>query len=82
MIPREVTTNDDFVHWIMNYSKHGAMAQVFVIEAIRHYCEIMSAKEAPKSDPAQIIDPRLWYDLAVEIGESIEEKYNTSKNKS
>ncbi len=79
MIPKEVQTNDDFVHWIMNYSNHGAMSQVFVIEAIRHYCEIMSKNKNPKDDPEAIINPKLWFDIAVEIGGHIEDRYNINK---
>jgi len=63
------STNVEFVTEIMEFSRHGALAQVFVIEALRRYAlEIMTSR-------ARILDvPGIPRDAWLAVGEEIDAK--------
>lgn len=71
-------TNVEFVTELMEFSKYGALSQVFVIEALRYYSELIS-KTVPKDNPLSLIDPKAWHGVAMEIHEKLVQKYE-SKN--
>lgn len=71
-----VKTNEDFLHYVMNFSKQGALAQVFVIEALRYYSERVTQNGEPKDNVVELISPVAWYKTAVEIQELLKAKYD------
>ena len=71
-----VKTNEDFLHYVMNFSKQGALAQVFVIEALRYYCERVTSNGEPKDNVVELISPVAWYKTAVEIQDLLKAKYD------
>lgn len=71
-----VKTNEDFLHYVMNFSKQGALAQVFVIEALRYYSERVTQNGEPKDDVTQLISPIAWYKTGLEIQELLKAKYD------
>jgi hypothetical protein len=71
-------SNSEFVDDIMNFSRHGVLSQVFVIEAIRYYCEHITKHDKPADEPNSMISPIAWYNLAHEIQEKLIEKYETN----
>jgi hypothetical protein len=68
-------TNEDFLHYVMNFSKHGGLAQVFVIEALRYYCEKVTEKGEPKEEVLSILSPVAWYQVGLEIQGLLKAKY-------
>ena len=66
--------NADFVRSLMTVSKHGALAQLFVIDALTKWSKIIS-----ESDPAKLDSPMLngkaWVAVAKEIREKLDTKY-------
>jgi hypothetical protein len=79
MDPKEVVdnikTNEDMLHYIMNFSSHGAMAQIFVIEALRYYSEKVTEKGEPNEEQRSIISPIAWYQTGLEIQNLLKAKY-------
>lgn len=71
-----IKTNEDFLHYVMNFSKQGALAQVFVIEALRYYCERVTQNGEPKDDPLSMLSPIAWYKTGLEIQELLRAKYD------
>lgn len=67
-------SNVDFVKSIMEYSAHGALVEVFVIEAIRNYAENVLADTSvwPESS---MISQAAWKSIAYEIQMKANSKY-------
>lgn len=75
-IVSNIKTNEDFLHYIMNFSDHGALSQVFVIEALRYYSERVTQNGEPKDDLSSMISPIAWYETGLEIQELLKAKYD------
>lgn len=72
-------TNEDFVRYIMNYSPRGALVQVFVIQALSTYCElVLEAGVGPSEN--SLINPEAWRDIASHINNLMEQKYGNQEN--
>lgn len=69
-------TNEEFVVEIMNFSRHGAIVQAFVIESLRYYSELIS-KTNPKEVDTAFISGSLWKDIAIEIQEKLKANYES-----
>lgn len=69
--------NTGFVTYLMENGIYGPLTQSFVIEAIRFYCERVTALSRPDSDPKEFIDPQLWYDIASWTDSQIKQKYES-----
>ena len=66
-------TNSEFVDDLMNYSPHGALAQVFIMEAIRKYSEQV-AEADPKIFEGGFIDGPAWQGVAKDILQRMKER--------
>ncbi|WP_439357888.1 hypothetical protein [Bradyrhizobium sp. DASA03007] len=66
-------TNVQFVTDLMEFSRYGALAQVFVIDALDKW-----SKKISEVDPAQVdsamINGEAWVGVAKEIQQKIEER--------
>lgn len=66
-------TNVEFVTKLMEFSKYGALAQLFVIDALDKW-----SKKISECDPAQVdtalISGAAWVGVAKEIQQKIEER--------
>jgi hypothetical protein len=75
--PPEKMTNIDRVHHMMNFSDHAALAQVFIIEAIRHYSATVRANEPPEDpDDHAFITKRKWWEISVDVNKEINQHLN------
>ena len=63
------STNIDFAVEVMTFSRHGAMAQVFVIEALRRY-----AFQVTTTDAKLLDRPHLSGTALQAVGEEIDGK--------
>jgi hypothetical protein len=70
-----IKTNQDMIHYIMNYIATGALAEIFVIEALRFYSERITQQGEPTDDKPSLISPIAWYKTAVEIENLLKAKY-------
>lgn len=63
---KRTETNEQFVARLMKFSRHGALAQAFILEGITKYAEACA-----KADPASLDSPFLsgeaWVACAKEI---------------
>lgn len=66
-------TNVQFVRDLMEFSRYGALAQIFVIDALDKW-----SKKISECDPAQVdsamINGEAWVGVAKEIQRKIEER--------
>ena len=66
-------TNTAFLQSLMNHSKYGALAQLFVMDALDKWSELVA-----KGDPAKIDTPLInghaWVGVAKEIQEKMKER--------
>ena len=67
-------TNVQFVKSIMEFSQHGALAQMFVIEAITKYAKAC-AEAKPEDMDSGFISGAAWQAVAKEIQGKIAEQY-------
>jgi hypothetical protein len=63
-------TNIEKVAHIMTYSNHGALAQIFVMEALHKWSGIVS-KASPEQLENAIISPEAWISVAREIQKTL-----------
>lgn len=57
-------TNTEFVADLMNFSAHGALAQVFILTAIQKYADVCSER---RIDENCMVNPDAWQGVAREI---------------
>jgi hypothetical protein len=72
-------TNVQIVKHMMEFSNHGALAQLFIIQAIEQYAKQMSSltpEQVKKFDNA-FISGEAWQSVAVEIKTTLEKHYNS-----
>ena len=67
--------NEEFIAFLMMYSPYGALCQVFIIEAIRKYSEMVAQQENAKDDPDAIVNPVVWQGIAKDIYKKHTMKY-------
>ena len=70
----KLMSNENFVKHVMSFSVHGALTQVFIIEAIRFYCKRVIETEVDDSKVTPI-DPRVWKEVAEEVLGKFKLKY-------
>lgn len=68
----DTSTNVEFVTDLMEFSRYGALAQVFVIEALRRY-----AFQVSIADPKRLDSPGLSGAAWVGVGQEIDAKLAT-----
>ena len=59
-------TNIERVQHIMTYSRYGALAQLFVMDALHKWTDIIS-KASPQQVDNGFVDPEAWIGVAAEI---------------
>ena len=73
-LPKVIPSNELFVRNLMQFSPYGALAEVFVIEAIRHYAGMIASTPKPEEKEHAIVNPRAWHDIAEDITNKINER--------
>jgi hypothetical protein len=66
-------TNIEKVHHIMTYSRYGGLAQLFVMDALHKWTEIVS-KASPEQFDNGFINGEAWIGVAREIQETLKSK--------
>ena len=73
-------TNEEKVIKIMTYSKYGALSQIFVMQALEHFCNLVIEEETElikeqekneKDNKISMINLKSWVGVAKEIKEKI-----------
>jgi hypothetical protein len=68
-------SNSQFVVELMENSPSGIVAEVFVIEAIRFYSDIISKSSIENTDKTPVINPRAWKEVAEEFKEKLKKRF-------
>lgn len=73
-------TNEEKVVKIMNFSKYGALSQIFVMQALEHFCDLVIEQESElikeqekceTEGKISMINLKSWVGVAKEIKEKI-----------
>ena len=79
MKQKQRPTNYKIVSDLMTVSPYGAIAQVFVLEAIRAFSEHVCNQPRPEVTEEELsqvlIDPRIWWNVAKDINTKIEKTF-------
>jgi len=68
-------TNVEFVTELMEFSRYGAMAQLFVLQALDMYSHaVANAPSESHSDSGGFINLEVWQDVAKEIAHKIDQR--------
>jgi hypothetical protein len=80
-LPKKLS-NMDRLHHMMTFSEHGALAQVFIMEAIRHYSATIRSVEPPENDLDDhgFISKRRWWEISVDINKEINQHLNIKED--
>lgn len=63
----EITTNTELVQYFMEYSHHGALSQMFVIESLRRYATLLDKLTDDQIEAIEsIVDMRAFQQTARE----------------
>lgn len=76
--PTRRRTNTEFIADVMDYSRFGPMAQLFVLEAVRRYAE-QCAKAPASALESGLINGELWKAVAKDILRQCEEHFDAGK---
>lgn len=68
-------TNTEIVIELMEQSKHGALAQIFIIKAIGSLAEKVASSKIEDYDNQNIINPKTWIAVGKEVNEKINNYY-------
>lgn len=68
-------TNEQFIVYMLNWSKSGPMMQSFIVEALRAYSHATTENGPPADNPTAIVSPLAWYNIGLELKTKIDEKY-------
>jgi hypothetical protein len=71
-------TNVQFIKHIMEYSKHGALMQAFVLDAIANRADVIAASKPEDFPEHGMVAPEAWISCAKELKAAIEANYNYS----
>ena len=66
-------TNVEFVADLMEHSAHGALIQVFVIQAIDRYADLVAAAE-PQDVDTPMVNGHAWRGCALEVKRKLKER--------
>lgn len=67
-------TNEQLIKDIINYSKFGPMAQLFIMEAIGRYANSVSESKPSDYPKSCIVNPEMWIGVAKEIKEKMDKR--------
>ena len=68
-------TNVEFVADLMEYSRHGPLVQLFIMDALAKYSKMVAGKTVPeltKEGDWNFIAPEAWIAVAKEVSERME----------
>lgn len=78
-MPIKRRTNVQIVRDLMEFSDHGALAQMFVMEAIKRYADQVAAMDPDKLracfEPMPFLNADSWQGVAKEIRQKIADAY-------
>ncbi len=73
-------TNTEFVTHLMEFSPSGPMTQLFVMDALEKWSNIIVNEGieslTEKMGDQALINPRAWYDAAVDVKTAIDDHYD------
>jgi hypothetical protein len=72
---KQPQTNTEFLNELMEFSFHGALTQVFVIEALRYYSDIITKQPKPEDHGNGFISAIAWHETAIEVQERLTKQY-------
>jgi hypothetical protein len=67
-------TNTEFVTELMEFSRFGALSQMFIIDAIQRHADSVAAAD-PEALANPFVNEHAWIGVAKEIKERVEAKY-------
>jgi ribosomal protein S12 methylthiotransferase accessory factor YcaO len=73
-------TNVQFIRHLMEYSRHGALMQALVLEAIERYATQCAQADAQTFD-ASLLSGAAWRGCAVEVVEGLRQHYGRPDSK-
>ena len=68
-------TNIELVTNIMDYSRYGALSQMFVIDALSKLADAVSKSKPEDYGKSPLISGHAWIGVAKEIQEKLDENY-------
>jgi hypothetical protein len=67
-------TNTEVIFQLMNYSKHGAMMQGFVMQALEQYARSVASSEKPEDWP-DMLSWDAWHGCAEEVVQELDKHF-------
>ena len=71
----QIQTNVEFVTELMQFSRYGALAQLFVVDANMKHAEAVAAADDPNAFSNGLIHGPTWVDCAKDIKRQLDEFY-------
>lgn len=75
--------NADLFKQMMEFSAYGALAQMFIVQAVADFAEQVAKSDPEKYEKGLFVNPYSWVGVAKEIKEKMDEYYGwpTKKDK-
>jgi hypothetical protein len=74
----KITTNEDLIKDLMNYSPYGALCQAFIMQALRDYAQhvIDNSEELLKNDNSMVSN-KAWVGTAKDIADRMDKFFKS-----
>lgn len=66
-------TNQEFLAHLMSFSRHGALAEIFIMDAVAKHAKLVAAADPATLDSA-LLSGRAWSSVAKEIDAAFDER--------
>jgi hypothetical protein len=73
--PMKRKTNEQIVRDMMNFSKFGALSQMFIMDALTKHANAVAASTPADYPEGSMVHPEAWIGVAKEISEKLKEHY-------
>lgn len=73
------SSNQEFLADLMNFSRFGPLAEVFIMEAVRLQAKEVAAQDPAKADQNTMLSPHLWVNVARDISARFEERTTSNR---
>jgi len=75
MTKKKEETNSEFVCRLMDYSKGGALTQLFILKAMEYYAKDVEAMGEDDWPKGHLINLDAWKRVATDVLQGLEEHY-------
>jgi hypothetical protein len=73
--PVDRMNNVEFLEWLCEHSRHGALAQIFILDAVAKFADAVAESSIEDYPDNHMVHPSAWIGVAKEIKQKMEDRH-------